>query len=174
MAVRQSAARRFVSLVLMAAVFTTMLPAVSAEAATAGAIRDGIKMRINQAREDRGLRPLRYSSLPCKASLQPDCMQDFAQGHARNMGNKGDIFHDGATKLWDEVPLGAWWRAENVGYVTSGDGEASRMHRAFMGSAGHRENILKKRATHIAIGVYKADGKVWVVQRFADMKPLDL
>lgn len=174
MAVRRSAARRLVSLALMASLFTTVLPAVSAEAATAGAIRDSIKAKINKARADRGLRQLRYSSLPCKASLQLTCMQDFAQGHARNMGNKGKIFHDGSVKLWDEVPLGAWWRAENVGFVTAGDGEARRMHKAFMNSTGHRENILKKRATHVAIGVYKADGKVWVVQRFADLKPLDL
>lgn len=149
------------ALALMTALFMTTLPTLDAEAATAVRIRLQLQAKINKARQDRGLRPLKVSSL----------MTEFAKGHARNMANKGDIFHDSSAELWAEVPVGAWWRAENVGYVSAGTGEARRMHRAFMRSDGHRANILKRRATHMGIGVIKKDGYVWVVERFADLKP---
>lgn len=161
MAVRRISARSLVAIALLAAMFTTTLPALDAEAATAVRIRLQLQGKINKARQDRGLRPLKVSTL----------MTEYAKAHARNMGNQGEIFHDSALELWNEVPVGAWWRAENVGFVTAGTGEAKRMHRAFMRSDGHRANILKRRATHMGIGVVKMNGKVWVVERFADMKP---
>lgn len=161
MTVRRFSGRRLVAIALLAALFTTTLPALDAEAATAVRIRLQLQGKINKARQERGLRPLKVSALTT----------EFAKLHALEMANRGKIFHDSSTELWAEVPVGAWWRAENVGFVTAGSGEAKRMHRAFMRSDGHRANILKRRATHMGIGVVKMNGKVWVVERFADLKP---
>ena len=161
MAVKKFSMRRLVAVALLATMFTATLPALDAEAATFVEIRKQLQGKINNARQARGLRPLKVSEL----------MTTFARGHAINMGNRGEIFHDSSAELWLEVPDGAWWRAENVGYVTDGAGVAKRMHRAFMNSSGHKANILKRRATHMGIGVVKMNGKVWVVERFADMKP---
>ena len=161
MAVKKFSVRRLIAVALLAALFTTTLPTVEAEAATVVDIRRGLQRRINNAREARGLRTLKVNVL----------MTTFATDHALKMGRAGSIFHDGSTALWNEVPDGAWWRAENVGYVTDGADVAKRMHRAFMNSAGHKANILNRRATHMGIGVVKVNGKVWVVERFADMKP---
>lgn len=163
MSVRRFSARHVVAIALLAALFATTLPTFTgeAEAATAVDIRKTLQRKINYARTSRGLRALKVNVY----------MTTWATDHAVKMGIAGSIFHDTSKRLWAEVPDGAWWRAENVGYVTAGPGAAKRMHRAFMRSSGHKANILKPRATHMGIGVVKLNGKVWVVERFADLKP---
>jgi uncharacterized protein YkwD len=56
------------------------------------------------------------------------------------------------------------WRriSENVGYGAS----AGQVHTMFMGSAGHRANILDPAVSEVGIGVVSAGGKVWVVLDF--------
>lgn len=130
----------------------------TAEAATPAEVRDGLERRINAVRADRGLRRLRVNVTT----------QRYAQGHAEDMAALNIMFHD--SNLWGEVPDGAWWLAENVGYVSAGPGVVRRMHRAYMNSDGHRANILNPRATHMGIGVARQDGKVWTVERFVDLK----
>jgi hypothetical protein len=59
---------------------------------------------------------------------------------------------------------------ENIGWNTNPDGEATAViHQMFMGSSGHRANVLGKAWDVIGIGAYKgADGKkMWTVL-FAD------
>ena len=158
MAVRRIAARRMLALALMAALLPAVLPSASAEAATAGEIRRQLQHKINNARQSRALRTLDVS----------EKMTDYARRHARDMADRQYIFHDSATELWNEVPAETCWQGENVGRVSDGRGAARRIHRAFMDSPGHRANILKARATTMGIGVVKANGSVWVVERFAD------
>ncbi len=151
-------ARGLLAVLLLIGLLLTGTRAPAAEAATAREIRTGIERRINDARTSRGLRKLRVNTT----------IQKYAQGHASLMGDINAMFHDTAS-LWSEMPDGAKWAAENVGYVPGGSGAAARMHRAFMNSDGHRANILKPRATHMGIGVVKRNGTVWVVERFADL-----
>jgi uncharacterized protein YkwD len=55
--------------------------------------------------------------------------------------------------------------AENVGRGYS----LAQVHRAFLGSPPHRENILTRRFTHIGTGVARdANGEYFVVQAFQD------
>ena len=166
-------ARRLMGLVLISSLFFGLMPAAPASALTPLVIRTAIESKINAARVYRGLKPLKITTAlhRCDAAAPAglSCMQYWSQDHARRMGLNRDYYHDTPSRLWAEVPKSSWWRAENVGYVTSGTVEAHRMHTAFMNSAGHRENILSPRATHMAIGVYVSGGKVWVVQRFADL-----
>jgi uncharacterized protein YkwD len=55
---------------------------------------------------------------------------------------------------------GVAWRsyAENVGYGSSVD----QVHSMFMGSGGHRANILNGAYSEVGIGVVHSGGKVWV------------
>ncbi len=154
------AARRLAAVSLAASLMLGLLPAPAVQAATVSEIRNGLERKINNARADRGLRRLKVEIIT----------QTGAQGHAEWMSNHG-LIHDSSTELWTEVPAGAVWRAENIGWATKGLGVVKRLHRAFMNSPGHKANILARRATHIGIGVVKADGKVWVVERFVDLKP---
>jgi uncharacterized protein YkwD len=97
------------------------------------------------------------------------CMQYWSQDHAKRLSRRGSLYHDTPDRLWAEVPRSAWWRAENVGYITDRFAVADALHQAFMASPGHRANILNPRATHMAIGVYQDGGKIWVTERFADL-----
>jgi uncharacterized protein YkwD len=70
----------------------------------------------------------------------------------------------GAVRGWYAV-------AENVG--RSGDGGSlAGVHRAFMGSGGHRSNILGRRWTTMGVGVARDPRGEWfVVHVFADYSP---
>lgn len=174
-------ARRFSALVLVGTLFVGLAPAPVAHAATSPYLRQSLEKKVNVARTLRGLRPLRASTYVCPAAmLNKACMQAFAANHAVQMARAGDIFHDTTYRLWREVPVIAWWRAENVGWVSkryvngtyTSDGTAADMHLAFMRSSGHRANILNPRATHLGFGVYQTPRRVYFVQRFTDVYPL--
>ena len=66
------------------------------------------------------------------------------------------------------APAGWYAAAENVGRGWS----LEQVHRAFLNSPGHRENILTRRFTHIGTGVARAaNGEIFVVQAFMDRTP---
>lgn len=156
MTLRLRTLRQLIALTLLASLLVVGLRPATAAAATPGEIRNSLERKINAARAERGLRRLRVN----------DTIQRYAQDHAGLMADLNSMFHDAA--YFSEVPGDSMWAAENVGYVPAGSGAARRMHRAFMNSAGHRANILTARATHMGLGVVKHDGRVWVVERFAD------
>lgn len=86
-------------------------------------------------------------------------LNNKAQAWAQQMANDGRISH---STLTSGVP--SCWRAlgENVGVASSVDG----LHTAWMGSSGHRANILSSSYTHIGVGVVKSGGRYWGVQVF--------
>lgn len=144
---------------LIAALSFTLLPATPAHAAdsrTAAEIRDRVEYLINRDRARYGLRRLRVSPR----------IQYYATDHARKMAAAGTIFHD-VTGLRIESLAGATAWGENVGKTTATDA-ARHAQSLFMGSTGHRANILKPRWTHMGIGVAKRNGATYIVQRFAD------
>lgn len=108
---------------------------------------------INQARTQRGLRPLRM-----RADLN-----GVAERHAVRMMNAGDIWHN--SKLASQIP-GTWrYAGENVGVGF----DVSGLHDAFMASRDHRVNILRAGFDDIGLGVVtNADGEVYVTQVFVD------
>jgi uncharacterized protein YkwD len=141
------------SLTLAATLFPA--PAHAVDRSAEWEIRNRIERKINRARDRRGLRRLKVN----------DRMERYSDDHAEAMASRGTIFHD--AKLAVEVLLGASCWGENVGYTSASDAAAS-LHWMFMHSAGHRDNILRKRWTHMGIGVEKRNGRVYVVERFAD------
>ena len=165
--------RRFATLALVSSLLFSALPTAPAQAATIDQLRTALENKINAAREYRGLRRLRVSTFTCPAALlNRNCMEYFSQDHTRRMARYGALYHDSKNRLWAEVPSIAWWRAENVGYVSAGPGAAQRVHEAFMKSDGHRANLLNPRATHMGIGVYQTSSRVYFTERFADVYPL--
>jgi uncharacterized protein YkwD len=85
----------------------------------------------------------------------------YAKRHSRDMAEAGTLFHTGdlAAKL-----KGRDWSmgGENVGVGSS----LTNIEAAFMGSRLHRRNILQRRFDHVAIGVVKSDGNIWVTVIF--------
>lgn len=141
--------------VVLAATLTPAAPASAIDRRTPAEIRNRVEYLINRQRVRHGLRRLRVS----------DKTQYWARDHARDMARRGAIYHD--SNLGSEVPGGCGAIAENVGRTTADDAARSTMS-MFMNSTAHRDNILKRRMTHMGIGVAKADGYTYIVQRFID------
>jgi uncharacterized protein YkwD len=87
-----------------------------------------------------------------------------AQGWSDYMAAYGTLTHSNLTDGVSQLP----WRklGENIGVGYSLDS----IHNAFMGSAGHRANILDPAYNYSAVGV-SGDwyGRYWVAQEFMQM-----
>jgi uncharacterized protein YkwD len=104
--------------------------------------------RINEARADHGLRPLRMR----------EGLTRYARQHSAAMSRQGQLFHTS-----DFTVLCCWSAiAENVAVNFGVD----RVHRSLMDSAPHRANILHPAMRAVGVGVVKRDGRLWVTQVF--------
>jgi len=105
---------------------------------------------VNAERSRSGL-----SSLPTNIDLYYK-----AQAWSSRLANEQRLFH---SNLPDGIGY-SWARlGENVGYGYS----IEQVHNAFMGSSGHRANILDWGFNRIGIGVTRdMSGRYWVVQEF--------
>ncbi|HZP90526.1 MAG TPA: CAP domain-containing protein [Actinomycetota bacterium] len=85
----------------------------------------------------------------------------YAKRHSREMAERGYLFH---TPNLSARLRGLRWSVggENVGVGSSLPGLES----AFMHSAPHRANILRKAFSHFAVGIVRAAGKFWVTVIF--------
>ena len=110
--------------------------------------------QINQSRAQAG-RP------PVPMNYQ---MAANAQRWAEYLAATGQLRH--TTTLREETPAGSWWGAENAGGPSTTG--TTRIHERFMGSSGHRNNILSSSANIAGTGVARDRyGNWWVVHRFA-------
>jgi uncharacterized protein YkwD len=113
----------------------------------------GMLSMINQERARNGLGALQLrggaTQVACAWSKH---MVSAGLGHNGNLG--GDLAAHGVTG----------WKAigENVGQA----GSASRVFSLFMGSGGHRANILNGAFTQVGVGVVTSGSKVWVTLDF--------
>ena len=104
--------------------------------------------RINQARSNHGLAPLRVSS----------DLSSYARAHSASMLRQRTLFHTSNFTVlccWSSI-------SENVGYDTSARG----VHHALMNSAPHRANILDPTKKAVGVGIARENGMLWVTQIF--------
>ena len=102
---------------------------------------------LNAERAARGLAPLRASTKLGRA----------AQGHAADMVDRGYFAHG---NFGARIARTGWGRhrrtytiGENLGYGSGGGATPRAIVAAWMGSAGHRANILQRRFHAIGIGI---------------------
>lgn len=128
-----------------AALLTGVVGASSAAASDAGTLVSS----INSARRSAGLAPLSSNS----------ALASVARSWAGSMAASQTLAHN--PRLSSQV---SGWKVlgENVG----AGGSAAAIHRAFMGSAPHRANILSSRYSQVGVGVASGGGKLWVVEVF--------
>lgn len=119
----------------------------------------------NEEREERGLDRLEWDPL----------LADIARKHSAEMRDKRYFNHRSPTR-GSEMPLDRYLLVagsrpryacvgENLFYCVSGN--VMRGHRAFMDSAGHRENILFARYEKMGVGIVRGPkGEWWVTQMF--------
>ncbi len=79
------------------------------------------------------------------------------------MAQKGYLFHTDSDALIHALQRYDWSiGGENVGVGSTLD----RLQSAFMHSKEHRQNIMRKRFDHAAIGVVHSAGRLWVTVIF--------
>ena len=151
--------RRTAALFLAGTLFAALLPAATASAGSGGdnqcwRYKDterGFARRMNAARSEGGLG---------KLSLDPE-LSKAARVHTNEMIRRDELFHtssaDLRNRVTDWILLG-----ENVGV----GGSVASLHKAFMESPAHRDNIMHVTYKHVGIGVRKADGRMWVTVIF--------
>jgi uncharacterized protein YkwD len=87
----------------------------------------------------------------------------YAKQHSQAMAEAGYLFHSSTDQMRNAFADYAWsMGGENVGVGSSFES----LEGAFMASRDHRENILRPEFDHAAIGVARADGRVWVTVLF--------
>jgi uncharacterized protein YkwD len=120
-----------------------------AGAATTTSREAALLDKISDTRADHGLAPLR-----------PDAdLMDHARRHSATMAAHDRLFHTvdfGVVCCWSAI-------AENIAY----DATVTAAHRAFMGSLGHRANILDPGMRRIGVGVVQSAGVLWVTEVFS-------
>jgi uncharacterized protein YkwD len=108
---------------------------------------------VNSERAKAGVAPLQLST---GARSVARAWSGYMAGHgmSHNPDLSGDLARAGVTG-WSTI-------GENVGY----GGSVDYVHSLFMGSGGHRANILKASYTHVGIGVVRSGSKVWITMDF--------
>ncbi len=121
---------------------------------TVPAVEATITSLVNADRRAAGLHELTVNSWAA----------GVARAHSEDMADSGEIWHNQQYFSAGESAMGATLLGENVA-MSLGAIEAQV---AFMGSEGHRNNILDPRFTHIGVGVALGEGGLlFVTQAFA-------
>ncbi len=130
---------------LASALTMSLLAGTPASAATT--LELALVTKINAERTARDLR-----ALPATSYLTYKAHQ-----HSLAMARRGRLYHSNLSNICCYQAV-----AENVavGYTVTG------IHRALMGSSGHRANILDRRWRSVGVGVVKSGGRLWVTQIF--------
>lgn len=97
-----------------------------------------------------------------RAALGPrSCLHKWAVRQARKMADQQRMFHQDLSRVARNCNLS--YAGENVAY---GYSSGTAVVRAWMGSPGHRANILNRNYRQMGIGARKADGVWYVAQVF--------
>ena len=129
-----------------------------AVSATADASSEsGFLSKINAERTAKGLAPVEMES----------GLRSYARTHSQFMADgkcSGDANICHSTEAQLKKAAGSGWTkiGENVGR----GGSVDSLHKAFMDSTGHRNNILDKAWTHVGIGTLYANDKLYVTVVF--------
>lgn len=144
--------RKWLSVFIASLVLAALIPATPATGATCwnySAKERSFAKKINKARGRRDVRRLR---------LDPE-LSRVAMKQTKAMVKKRRLHH--SSNLGSRV---THWKllGENVGY----GGTVRSLHNAFMRSAPHKKNILRRGFRYVGVGTKVAHGYLWVTVVF--------
>ena len=116
--------------------------------------------RLNAERATRGIGALR---------VDPDLMA-LAQEWSQHMAAGGGLAHsdlDAQLRRLDGMGSVNLALAENIYWGNGSLASPAAAHEWFMGSRGHRTNMLASTYTTVGIGIACVDGAIWVTELFA-------
>lgn len=155
MAVHRSGRRTFRA-ALALGLSTVMLLGV-APARVDAAERVGPRLRFveltNRDRREHERRALRFERRVSR----------YAREHSLAMAEKGYLFHSTEEQLRKALGDVRWSiGGENVGVGSS----LESLQRAFMSSKLHRQNVLRRAFDHMAVGIAREGGVIWITVIF--------
>ena len=143
---------------LVVAALVTWTPAATT-GWSQGAAESTLWQLMNGARSNNGLAPVQQNgTLVGLARWRSSDMlaKDYFSHTIAGCGCLVYVYYDSSGLAYD-------WAGENIGW-NSGRTDAEspvRVHEQFMGSPGHRANVLDPRFTHGGVGAAAADGKMF-------------
>jgi uncharacterized protein YkwD len=146
-------------LVLLLSAVALVALAAAASAQSAGSAEESMTAKINAERRAAGL-----PGLATNVRLTA-----VARDWTPTMVRADRLSHN--PDLGTQVTGGWQLLGENVGVARVGTNETpeqmvERLHRAFMASQGHRENVLRREFDQVGIGAQWRDGSLWVTVNF--------
>jgi uncharacterized protein YkwD len=114
--------------------------------------------RTNALRSSRGVATLR----------DHDALNQKAELWARHLAETGVLAHSQVPQSLEALP----WHllGENVGVTSDRSNPLRTLQDQLAASPAHRANLLNEQFDHMGVGVAEsADGRVWVVEVFADL-----
>lgn len=139
------------------ALVALLLTGVAPDGSTAAAERTGRRMQMlgltNEARVRHDRQALSFAAR----------LSRYAKQHSREMAEAGYLFHSTAEELRRALD-GYHWQlgGENIGV----GGSLESLQDAFLASRTHRQNILRRVYDHAAVGIVRADDRIWVTVIF--------
>ena len=144
-------ATRIGAILVLSLVGTLAMGAIAPNAGAATPRRDHMFRLMNETREAHHTRRLFLDKR----------LSWIARQHSKQMAGSGYIFH--SRSLTSPLRTVRWTIAgENVGYGST----VCSLFRAFMNSAPHRENILRKSFHRVGLGLYRKHGYIWATMIF--------
>jgi uncharacterized protein YkwD len=137
------------------------VPAAEAQNAATAALEEEVVARINQIRQDEGLKPLRVNCT----------LTTIARGFSRQMATENFFSHESPTgeTLEDRIRVARLEFSrigENIYKCTNLQNPAESAVKAWMNSPGHRHNILTAEYTEAGLGVWKQGKTFYFTQDF--------
>jgi len=148
--------RKFVYGLILAFAVSALFPPAAAQADTVSD-EAAFVVKINELRAGKGLAPLQVNAN----------LVEKARAWSAGMAAAGKIWHstlsDGVTENWKKL-------GENVGMGGSVDG----LHRAFVNSPHHYENLVDPAFGHVGIGIVMNGSTIYVTQVFMQLMTVKL
>jgi uncharacterized protein YkwD len=137
-----------------------IMAALLAGPAMAGEVEDAVLGSVNSARAQAGCGPLRMNAQLVAA----------AQGHAQAMAAKNFFSHQGkdGSKLASRIKRAGYRFCAAAENIAAGQSSPSEVMQAWLGSSGHRKNMLNCGLTETGIAVvYQPDDAPLKGQKYA-------
>jgi len=130
----------------LVALLAVLVPLPGASAASAAGLERGVHRLTNSERADEGVEELRKQR----------CVDRFAGRQAKRMAAQDRMFHQDLGPIMEKCGLAG--AGENV---AAGYSSASSVVSAWMGSPGHKANILRPSFRLLGVGARRSDSGTW-------------
>jgi uncharacterized protein YkwD len=152
--------KQMLTVITVGALLVALTPSAALEAVAATGDNQCYRFRTAEKSFKRKINRSRTVRGKSRLKLDPE-LGKVARVHTRKMAREGTIFHQSSSQLGGRVTR---WSSlgENVGVGAT----VKSLHKAFMNSPLHRDNIMYSGFRNVGIGTVKKNGRLYVTVVF--------